>query len=403
GPAGTGNPFFKPNPMVTFFTTFLTLLQTMKWLQKVATKLTVIQMQGIKDTGLAQAAATLEAGKAQARADRAQGVLSAIQGAFSFAQLAASVRTDLKAGSMAAKSFKTEQKSANEMEDLASKQEKSVADAEARLNAKMRLLKPHADIEVKGPYAKNIKPENNSDAARFKARKEEAKQARKAADDHYEATQKKFEKTKADAEKTDDVKEMGKYRDKMAELKKEKQQILHDRQSAAEQDEFFQQHERWGADVKDNPAKRKQLEDEIARDQGELTRAKSEAAAVKSQASQTWSKAEEYDFRGTNLKAWQTRAQIKQGDPVYQAFYMGGPAVNYMLEAIKHFFKATGEEQSAYYQSYGQIMATYNQMIKTGLDSTINLNRDAYQQGGDLCQTLIKMSDQESQSMHWAA
>ena len=59
--------------------------------------------------------------------------------------------------------------------------------------------------------------------------------------------------------------------------------------------------------------------------------------------------------------------------------------------------------QSTYWQSQGQIFATFNQMIKAGLDSAQNMMRDAYQQGGDLAQTLIKMSDQESQSMHWAA
>lgn len=402
GPSGTGNPFFKPNPMVTFFTAFMTLMQAMKWLQKVATKLTVIQMQGVKDTGLAQAAATLEAGKAQARADRAQGILSAIQGAFSFAQLGASIHTDLRASKQAGAAFKKEQRSANEMEDLANKQEKSVADMQARVNAKTKLLKgDHVEIEIKqGPYNHTKQLDAQG---RHLEKKAAAKQARKQADDDFQTTQNAFLQKKGLAEKKEKATEMSELRKDIEKDKKAMQKNLEDGKSAREADEYFKEQERWGRDVRNDPAKKKQLEDEIANDQRELVRAKSEAASIRSQANQSWSKAEEYDFKGTNLKAWQTRAQIKQGDPVYQAFYMGGPAVNYVLEAIKHFFKATGEEQSAYYQSIGQIMGTYNQMIKTGLDSTINMNRDAYQQASELAGTLTKMSDQEAQSMHWAA
>ena len=106
--AATGNPFFDPNPMVTFFTVYAMMMQLMKFMSYVAAKLAVTEMLGIKETGLAQAAATLEAGKAQAKADFIQAALSGLQAAATGAQLIVSVGRDKMIGRDAAKQYKAD-------------------------------------------------------------------------------------------------------------------------------------------------------------------------------------------------------------------------------------------------------------------------------------------------------
>lgn len=396
GPSGTGNPFFRPNPMVTFFTAFMNLLQVMKWLQKVATKLTVIQMQGVKDTGLAQAQATLNAGKAQAAADRAQGIVSAIQAGFTGVQLVGSIARDVQISKAAAKSMKSEQNAAAKFEEDALDQKRTLTNERAGVNARARIVKNEPDIEVKG----HVDRPGDSQQEKFRKRKEAASQARTKAEQEYQNAQTDFQKslTKSKSEK---VTEASKGREELVEKRKELRRAEQEYQQAADADEYHKL--RYNVDGTPKNIDHAKLQRELDQGRFEVLHSQNRADKFDSEAEKHWEKAEEYDFKGTQLKAWQTRAQIKQNDKIWLSLQLGGQAINQILDTVKMFFKATGEEQSAYWQSYGQIMATYNQMIKTGLDSTVQMNRDAYQQGGDLSQTLIKMSDQESQSMHWAA
>lgn len=412
GPGGTGNPFFKPNPMVAFFTSFMTLLQVMKWLEKVATKLTVIQMQGVKDTGLAQAEATLNAGKAQAAADRAQGVLTALQAAFTFGQLAGSLHTDVRMGKKGEETAMKEEESARDIEKKAVHEDGSAREAAQKYKAKHDFAN---NVLENKPIVKVGKREDLEKIRDPHARKAEAAKERGAAEQDYKVKMDAYQKHSIEANMGANYKNSKAYQAQVTEhnqLHKDVETAKKRHEEAIYNDEVagFESGLPHGA-ANDTAAQkleaRKQyaqnIREEANKEKANVNKLQDKANSSKLEAKNAMKNANEYRFSGTNLKAWERRANLKQQDKWQQTYQMGGQAINYVLEAIKHFFKATGEEQSAYYQSFGQIMATYNQMIKTGLDSTTQMNRDAYQQGGDLSQTLIKMSDQESQSMHWAA
>lgn len=429
GPGGTGNPFFSPNPMTTFFEVFTMLDQLMGYLMKVAAKLTVIDMEATKDTGLAAANATLQAGEAAAKSDFTQGILSIIQGVVTVGMLASSVATDVKLGKAGEESALEGEEEASNLSKQASEQEYDADEADAKLAAEKDASKDAGIPRMKatGPKGEELTPE--AQEKQIENHKIDLKNQRKKAEKEYDEAMQNFQNSRVQMNKRKST--YNKDREDFQLKTKELETARQNRYKAIKEDEYegFRDEVPQGltkeeSDLMHNPAKRAELnrtnpakENELKakekayqehqksmqRDSLEVNRLKMASRKMRQKADEAYKNAGEYRMSGTNLRAWERRANIKQQDPWFNRIQLGGQAINQFLQAGQSFAKGVGEEQQAYWQSYGQIMQTYNQMIKTGLDAAVKMESDAYQQGGELSQTLMKMSDQESQSMHWAA
>ncbi len=389
GPAGTGNPFFKANPMTTFFTVFAKLEQTMDEMIRVATKVTLMQMQGIKDTGLAQANATLQAGKAQATADRQQAYVSFAQAGLSLGMLAHSVGTDVGMGKMSTKAMQQTQKEAQKMEEGTGDLESEQAELEGKLSATKKNLNPK-DPQFKVQQQK-LEEADKMDQPALQDKITQAKKTREEANAKLEKDQEDLENMDVTQVKANEITQQ---------RQKVKESLIAKKQAVDDEEFYTQKFDNFGK----SPEKVQQkLQKRQAELQSNLLKNSGLTTKMRQKTDQTWQHADEYKMSGTNLKAWERRASLKQQDPWHMRLQLFQQVANSSLDGLKSLFKATGDEQYAYWQSEGQIMATYNQMIKTSLDSTISMSRDAYQMGGDIAQTLNHMADQETQSMHWAA
>jgi len=91
GPEGTGNPWFSPNPMATFFICFSKLMDMQKELSLLGSKLAILAMQTTKEIGTMQKEMTISAGQAEAKQHFFGAAVALGQAAISSAQLGASV------------------------------------------------------------------------------------------------------------------------------------------------------------------------------------------------------------------------------------------------------------------------------------------------------------------------
>ena len=229
---------------------------------------------------------------------------------------------------------------------------------------------------------------------------EAARKTRHDAEVEYETALQDYKAfSKVSHENVSDIRQQHKEieKPKRADLQK----IQEKRDAAIEEHEYCKACHKY--QPSSNAEKRQELDKEINEKTIQVAQLRQKATSQRMKASEKISEAESYDFNGTNFKAREKFANLKSSDPIWMGTQLGVQAFNHVIDALKSWAKGEGELQSAYWNAQGQIFSTYNQMIKAGLDSAQNMGRDAYQQAGDLAQTLIKMSDQESQSMHWAA
>ena len=382
GPGGTGNPFFNPNPMVMFFTCFFKVMQTLKWLELVATKLCVNQMKITKEAGKSQAEATLEAGKAAFKAEMGQAITSFMQAGVSFGTLAMAGFARVKAGAAFDKQKGLKEATAKSAGDELTK-------AKDLNKGQMKML----DHSIKGKTnflnEKRVKAgqaeisENPEGPAptRPDATRASPAHAPGATELRRNSTAPKATEDPLEAERDAHgiTKEQTRAQTKYEGYKKEAKDL---NKSDSEAEKFADQ----------------KMERSIQKDKAKLDQFKKEEMSLEKKAGKADNKLQHY--QKSEMKHI---GELMQQDPDYVLYQAGAQAVNQGLMGLGQFFKARGDLEKAYWDSQATIFGMSMQIDMKGLDVAMSTMQDSYQQCGEIAQTLTKMADQEASSMRWSA
>lgn len=360
GPGG-GLALFDVNPMVMYFKSYSSMQHLLKFITMVSSKLIVNGIKIDKEIGMAQAHATLEAGKAQAKGEETQAWMSLAAGCLGIISVGMSARAWMKARS----AYSAEEKAQKATRDATTKK----VDDKLEQNAK--------DISK---LEKNIMAKENFQKKKFGKVGEEG-------DTTFTATQDQTVK-------------------KSAQKKAEKQEKAKDTEEQVEETKI-----EISKDTKKLTTEEKIERDFDNKTEAELAQSlkndRKNLKAKKFENDQLAKKKEIAQSKYTAFKAGRLShiGQSLQQDPMYMTWQaLGGPngALNNYLQAFGHFAQAKATLETAYWKAWEEMCGMYLGITNKGLDMAIQMQADASQQVNDITQALQKMSDQETNSMHWS-
>jgi hypothetical protein len=100
--------------------------------------------------------------------------------------------------------------------------------------------------------------------------------------------------------------------------------------------------------------------------------------------------------------AYKRAVENLQGKPWFSALQAGTQALNTALQAGSKLVDAQSKVQAAGWEAMKAKIAGEQQLMSAAMQAMTSARQDSFGQANDIAQTLIKMSDQEQQSMHWA-
>lgn len=148
----------------------------------------------------------------------------------------------------------------------------------------------------------------------------------------------------------------------------------------------------------------KSMEDDIKKTEKELSE-----VSTKFQKDPKYQEARaKYDEELTKLQNYDRSAatqamQNMQGKPWFMGLQAFTQSATHTAEGFSKRFQAEGTREAAQWEARKAELQAHQQIMQAAMNAMTEMTRDNYQQANELAQTLIKMSDQEAQSMHWAA
>ncbi len=342
GPTGTQNPFLNPNPMVAFFTSYLKMLQVQKEITAVSSKMAYNDILMVKALAKDQAAATIEAGKAQAEADTKQAYMSFASAGVSFGMAGATAGLWAKSAREKSAEEAATAKGNQEADKLGEVEQQSntkqIKELETQIANKEKMLNP-----------KSIKVEQ-------------------------------IESETQEMEKIGNRESKGKEK-----LTNTNEEVGIDTAIKNEK-----------ATKKNKEEKEIDLADSLKQDQTKLDKLKAKNDKLP----------KEKGIRDAQLNAERLRSsgQRIQNAPsmmVMQAIIGQGGGMQQLIQGLQGLAKAKGEGDAAYYNAQAQQAAAFEKMIETAGNSAVQNEQDAYTQADELMKALQKMSDQEQSGMGW--
>lgn len=360
GPSGLGNAFFNPNPMVMFFKSYGSMLHMLKSITWASSKLIINGLKIDKEIGLAQANATLQAGKAEAKGQETQAWVSLATGCLGLISVGMGARAWMKARSAYSAEEKaqkaTRDATVSKLDGQIERNNKDISKLERNIMAKESFHKKKFGTD-KAETKFTIKEE---EAALQKSTSKRAEKKLKAKEEAEQAEATKIEITQDSKKK--------KVEEKVEEEFANKDQAALEKSLANDR----------------KVLKAKQFEkDQLTQKKG-IAEAKLNA------------------FKAGRLAHI---GQSLQQDPMYMTWQaLGGPngSLNHYLQAFGHFAQAKATLESSYWKAWGEMCAMYLGITNKGLDMAIQMQSEANQQATDISQALQKMADQETNSMHWS-
>lgn len=504
GKGGTGNPFFNANPMVTFYSAFLNVIQELKLQELVSNKLAVSDMSILVENAKDQAQDIMKQAQAQASALIKQAAMQFVQAGMQGIMAFASVKGGLEAGEEIADEAKTAaadvKNATSELEDakaLASPQMKAVNEAEGDLSAKENMLAKTTkslktgeegeesveggeDLEDEGmqleegeadelstvnknmqktdeELSENQTAMRKTDTLLKKKEDDITKEDETLNDEKASSEQKskaKVNKEKLEKQKEELTKDKEKLLDKNIKLKQQKNQLEANKAKIKSKEEFAKNNEtqqklnankkaqtKIDEEIEQNnkdmekvgPFKKKALEDrneKLTKEKEDLQTERTKLLQDKKnqlqsevkKAQQKLAESKEDLANNPKVAAAQKKADEAQGrlkqsgmaamrnqaqgglmnKPWFMTMQSVTGGLNQVAQGMSDIFDAEGKVEAAKYQADQTMLQAYQQILQTGMSNVLQNVTDAYQQAGEIAQTLQKLSDQEAQSMHWA-
>lgn len=379
GPSGTGNPFFNANPMVAFFRAFANSESMLKFLAWTSAKLAIFSMKTIKETGYAQAQATLNAGKAEAQGQESQAWANFAQGMLGVVSLGVAGAAILRS----TRSFNAEQRAKSEeaaakktdIEEEVSSNRDQIAKLEARNKAKLEAMEKKGgdgDLQI------HIQKTSENKAAK---KAEERGQLNAKQQKQYDEQQETDLEIIENSGKRSKFEESSEFREKKMENWKQKDM---ERWDKMENDKAGSAKETFEKEYKANEKEIKNLQ---AKNQ-QLLRKRDHIDAK---------------LKAFNAGRMTHIGQAVQGDPLFMMWNAIGQngSLGQLAEAYGHQAQAKAALESSYWKAWEEIAGMFLGLENKALDSAIQMQQDANQQINEQVNTINKMADQETNSMHW--
>ncbi len=401
GAHGTGNPFFSPNPMVSFFISFQSMMQIMKEISMVAAKLSYMETLQIKETGKEQANAELEAGKAQYKADMTQAYLSIAMGALGAANAVVMARTFFRARGAINQQEKKLETDTNLAEKKALENENAVNKVETRLAGKQAVVRKNPlqegeETKLNEMDIKKVKKQQIEDSEKTADVEEVAIEKQNLKKSKFETKQKV---TEHETElKEEEVKEDTGEKNTLYSFNRQSSQSP--TKKAKSQDDYTKEWtEKYNSHSNENDANQ-ELDKSIASDQQKLKKLKKDQPKLDAKKEKANAELDAYKAG----KAMHI-GQAIQGDAwsmMWNAVAGPGGPLMMLLQAGQSIAKAQGELQTAYWKSYEQLCSMYLSIENKGADLAQQIGQDAAGQAKDLMAALKAASDNEN-NIRWSA
>lgn len=422
GPAGTGNPFFAPNPMVAFFRSFFNVIQLMKWNNAVATKLAMQELSLIQEMGKSQANAIIQAGKAQYDAEMAQAITAGIQAGIGAASMAMSGLCWMRASSAVSKEADAVgdalKKSENAVEETGQKMNKGLDKARARAQRineiEGELHQNQVDlVRQKGAGTTVVEREGRVRSGAKAPRPDStAVEANKQAQNNMvkRSVEDKFDATPVDdtpppqpkRESIDTNESFMKKEEEYNALKKE-----HDVRVQARKAQDAEYQNLFGNSNRDSLKNRstQELQNEMDQLKSQNVRAEKEFNSNKKKLDQQKENLAHLE-RDSNIKKASRAASLQtlmHNDPLFTLSQSAQSVATSSCQFAQHYYAAKGHLEAARWNAFEKYLEMGMQIGMKSLEMDFEMRREADSHVDKICEALTGLSNTEQAGMRWAA